>query len=270
MNWRKWGPASVSLSIAAVVFVGVSSGAAAAACHATLESFRIRSTFTALKAKLQRREPVRILAIGSSSTEGAGASSPRKTYPSQLQAKLSASWRVDTVVTNAGRSGEVAAATVNRLQKLLAGDKPDLVIWQVGTNDALRGEREDALRAAVAKGVNASLTAGVEMILMDPQYLPSLSERNRYERYVRIVDDVGSERQVSVLSRYALMRGWAQSSPEELAASLSADGLHLSDRGYDCLAGVLAERLDGAMRRLPGIASAGASSQERAGTATIE
>src|SRR5215212_3245323 len=269
MNWRKWGPASVSLSIAAVVFVGVSSGAAAAACHATLESFRIRSTFTALKAKLQRREPVRILAIGSSSTEGVGATSPRKTYPSLLQVKLAASWPVDTVVSNAGRSGEIATATLGRLLRLLASEKPDLVIWQVGTNDALRGEREDSFRAAVTRGVDAALRSGAEMILMDPQYLASLADRSRYERFVRIVDEIGADRRVSVLSRYALMRDWAKDAPQELAASLSGDGLHLSDRGYDCLASLLAERLDRVVQRLPGIAEAGAARQERAGR-TVE
>jgi len=269
MNSLKLRSAGLAGVVAAMMVLGVSSGAAAATCRATPDSFRLRSAFTPLRAKLRHHEPVRILAIGSSSTEGVGATSPRKTYPSLLQVKLAASWPVDTVVSNAGRSGEIATATLGRLLRLLASEKPDLVIWQVGTNDALRGEREDSFRAAVTRGVDAALRSGAEMILMDPQYLTSLADRSRYERFVRIVDEIGADRQVSVMSRYALMRDWAKDAPQELAASLSGDGLHLSDRGYDCLASLLSERLDRVVQPLRGVAEAGAARQERAGR-TVE
>src|SRR5919112_5125986 len=112
MNSLKRSSAGLAVVVAAMLVVGASSGAAAAICRASPDSFRLRSAFTALKAKLQHHEPVRILAIGSSSTEGVGATSPRRTYPSRLQAKLAASWPVDTVVSNAGRSGEIATATL--------------------------------------------------------------------------------------------------------------------------------------------------------------
>jgi lysophospholipase L1-like esterase len=238
--------------------IGPSPSAAASACAATAALFRERSPFSALRAKLQRGEQPRILAIGSSSTAGVGASSPVNAYPSRLQENLKSLWHVETVVLNAGLSGEVAAGTLARLQKILEGDKPDLVIWQLGTNDALKGEREEDFRAIVEQGVDVAARAGVDMILMDPQYAPKLPDRARYERYVTIVDEVGAKRQVSVFSRYALMRGWAERAPTELAASLSPDGLHLSDHGYDCLADLLAERLHRSTQGIRGVVQVGA------------
>jgi lysophospholipase L1-like esterase len=97
---------------------------------------------------------VDILAIGSSSTEGIGASAPNMTYPAQLQADLAAALGEKVAVTNAGIGGEAVAATLARLKILLKGEKPDLVIWQVGTNDAVGGDDEAAFRAEIEDGVS--------------------------------------------------------------------------------------------------------------------
>ena len=48
----------------------------------------IEPTLTYVAAKLAKRETLTILAMGSSSTEGIGASSPAATYPSRLEAEL--------------------------------------------------------------------------------------------------------------------------------------------------------------------------------------
>ncbi|MDP3255745.1 GDSL-type esterase/lipase family protein, partial [Bosea sp. (in: a-proteobacteria)] len=76
-----------------------------------------------------------ILAIGSSSTEGVGATTRDRSYPSRLQTLLSAAWpRVQVTIANAGIGGEIAPETLARLKKVLAERRYDLVIWQVGTN----------------------------------------------------------------------------------------------------------------------------------------
>jgi lysophospholipase L1-like esterase len=226
----------------------VEARAAEGGCRVEAETFRARGAFTALRSHLRRGEPVRVLAIGSSSTEGVGASTPRASYPARLEAQLRDRWPVEAEVDNAGVAGEVASATVGRLETLLAEDRPDVVIWQVGTNDAVRGEGEDRFRALVERGVAAAARAGVDLVLVDQQYFPTINDSARYERYVRIVEEVGTRLGVSVFSRYALMRGWAERSPEEIRAALAPDGFHMSDRGYACLAGLLAESLDRAGR----------------------
>ena len=247
------------LLVAAFVVCGhLPADAATSSCAAAADYFRERGAFSSLRAKLQRKERVLILAIGSSSTAGVGASSPGNNYPARLQSILWARWNVETAVSNAGVPGEAASATLIRLRALLAKEKPDLVIWQVGTNDALRGEQEDRFRSVLERGVAETARAGVDMILIDPQYFPSVPDPSRYERYAEIVGEIGAQRRVSVFSRYGLMRGWAERAPAELAASLSSDGFHLSDRGYACLAGLLAEGLNESTGGPAGLAEAGA------------
>jgi acyl-CoA thioesterase-1 len=187
--------------------------------------------------------PRDILAIGSSSTEGIGASSPANSYPARLEQELEKSTGVDFDVKNAGVGGELAAKTLERLKSALKSGWARLVIWQVGTNDAIVGVDETLFRATVNAGVAAARAAGVPMVLIGPQFTLKSPDPVRYERFVKMVDDIGAADRVPVLSRYAMMKGRGA---KALGSLLSGDGLHMSDLGYRCLAHTLAEAIEGA------------------------
>lgn len=209
----------------------------------------------ALSAGADRR--LEILAIGSSSTEGVGASSPNHAYPAVLAEELRRDNRVATV-RNAGVGGELAAATLERLEAALKTGWPELVIWQVGTNDALAGVDELSFRATVERGVAAARAAGVPLLLIDPQFAARPPDAARYERFVAIVDETGARLKTPVLSRYAMMKRRGAQAARTL---LSADGLHMNDLGYRCLAHAVAEAIEnaaGAEARAEGGARAGA------------
>ena len=190
--------------------------------------------------------PNDILAIGSSSTEGIGATSPANTYPARLEAELEKQTGADFDVKNAGIGGEVAAKTLERLKSALKSGWARVVIWQVGTNDAIVGVDESMFRATVQAGIAAAHAAGVPMVLVGPQFTLKSPDPVRYERFVKMVDDIGAADHVPVLSRYALMKSWSAKSAKTLSLLLSRDGLHMSDLGYRCLAHALAEALEGA------------------------
>jgi acyl-CoA thioesterase-1 len=190
--------------------------------------------------------PFDILAIGSSSTEGIGASSPANAYPARLEDELEKQTGEDFDVKNAGIGGEVAAKTLLRLKAALKAGWARLVIWQVGTNDAVVGVDEALFRATLESGIAAARAAGIPLVLIDPQFILKIPDVARYERFVKIVDDVGAADRVPVLSRYALMKQWSAKSAQTLSLLLSRDGFHMSDLGYRCLAHSLAEALEGA------------------------
>ncbi len=188
-----------------------------------------------------RSGPARILAIGSSSTEGVGASRVSAAYPARLAAALRKSWAYDALVSNAGVGGEMSWQTLKRLRRALADGWPQLAIWQVGTNDALGGADEARFRDALSQGVAAARAAHVPLLLVDPQYLPQVKDAARYEAFVRIVAEEGAREHIAVFSRYALMKDWATAGGEPPV--LSKDRLHMSDLGYECLAGAMAYSL---------------------------
>ena len=82
--------------------------------------------------------PVTIVALGSSSTFGIGASS-RPHYPSRLAAELKPHVsRRSITVLNRGVNGE-EVADCSPLGRDGHFGNPDLVLWQLGTNSLIRG-----------------------------------------------------------------------------------------------------------------------------------
>src|SRR3954452_3392948 len=76
--------------------------------------------------------PVKVVAIGSSSTAGAGASSPSASYPSRLEGELGRQFPGHQVtVLNRGVNGDEAPGMVARFEKAVIEENPHLVLWQV-------------------------------------------------------------------------------------------------------------------------------------------
>jgi acyl-CoA thioesterase I len=184
--------------------------------------------------------PLRVLAIGSSSTQGIGASAPSSAYPARLAADLRNLLDIKAEVRNAGIAGETAKSTVARLKTLLMAGGSDLVIWQVGTNDAVIGASDMQFRATLDEGLDAAHSAQVPIILLDPQYYPGIKDPTRYARYVAMIGEEGATHHTPVFSRYAMMKAWEQNSASDLRDILSPDHFHMGDRGYACLARALA------------------------------
>jgi acyl-CoA thioesterase I len=229
---------------ASLLLLAIASGAAAAeeACPGAAAAFDDNGATWSLP-KPGARGVLDILAIGSSSTEGIGASGPSQTYPARLKDELERAGGIAVDVRNAGVSGEVAAKTLPRLVAALRSGWPRLVIWQVGTNDAITGVNESAFRATVEAGIAAAEAAGVPILLMDPQYTTRSANDARYRKFVEIIDQIGDARRVPVFSRFAMMM---QSGAKNTLALLSGDGLHMNDRGYRCVAHALAVAIESA------------------------
>ena len=175
--------------------------------------------------------------------KGSGRARPRTPIRPELEDELTHRDRIAADVENAGVGGELAAKTLQRLKNALKSGWARLVIWQVGTNDAMVGVDEALFRATVETGVAAARAAGVPLVLIDPQVTAKSPDEARYDRYVEIVDEIGAHDHVPVLSRYAMMN---QRGAKGARALLSGDGLHMNDLGYRCLAHALAEAIEGA------------------------
>jgi lysophospholipase L1-like esterase len=195
-------------------------------------------------AAVARGGEVRIVAIGSSSTAGAGASLPWRAYPNRLEARLRASLPGPVfTVMNRGAGGEDAPQMIGRLERDAIDERPDLVIWQLGANAALRSMDRDSFSRFVQQGLLRLRQAGIDVVVMDNQRAPRIAARPGHQAYdAMLADAARSVAGVSLFSRGALMDSWAAAGvPNE--ALLVADGLHHNDRGYACIADALAAAL---------------------------
>jgi acyl-CoA thioesterase I len=194
-------------------------------------------------AKLRAGQPIKIVTLGSSSTEGVGASSVAANYPSRMLAELQQLWPKNAItVLNKGVSGEQAHQMMARFERDVIDQKPDLVVWQTGTNSALHHSDLERFIADVDHGIDRARDAGIDVLLMTPQYSPKFEAVFNKHAYLHNIATIGAVNRVPVFRRYEAMKHWQTNGQMTADDMINADGLHLTDQSYYCL-GVLTARM---------------------------
>jgi lysophospholipase L1-like esterase len=188
-----------------------------------------------VKRALREQRAIKVLAIGSSSTSGIGASSPMSTYPARLEGELEKLFpNVEVEVVNRGMPGEIAAGAARRMKDAVADAAPDLVVWQVGTNDAIARVEMESFAASLAETVDWLKGHKIDVVLVDPQYTASLAKDDYYAGMVKTIEEVARKSRVPLVRRYEAMRFMAGRAKGD--AYLARDHFHLNDLGYRCMA----------------------------------
>jgi acyl-CoA thioesterase I len=170
------------------------------------------------------------------------------TYPEVMRRELSRLWpnaRVEVV--NCGRIGETIRGSIARFDRDVLAYAPDLVVWQLGTNDVAWGRRTDGLKDRVLAGVRKLKAAGVDVILMDLQYAPLVLASSQHGIMETIIAEVAREEGVALFPRFELMRRSIDAGLSRRAL-VAWDGLHNSAAGYDCVGRALARTIAAASR----------------------
>ncbi|MPZ56623.1 MAG: SGNH/GDSL hydrolase family protein [Rhizobiales bacterium] len=195
-------------------------------------------------------EPLRIVTIGSSSTAGAGASSPAATYPSRLAVELEELFPALAVtMVNHGIDGETAADMVARFDKTVFAEEPDLVLWQVGTNSVLRDDPLRPTETLIANGVQQLKARGIDVVLIDSQFAPKVIAKPNIEAMISFMARTAKQQHVGLFRRFTLMRRWIEIERIPFETFVSPDLLHMNDWSYGCVAKVLAAAIHEAATR---------------------
>jgi acyl-CoA thioesterase I len=213
-------------------------------CEAPASLLRFSAPLPKLASALADKKPVHIVALGSSSTQGVGATSPKSCYPVRLQAELQRRFPDSKItVDNLGVGGQLATDMLPRISKDVLPRKPTLVIWQTGVNDAMRHVDLEKFRQTVLRGIDKMQQKGVDVVLLDMQYFPRAEKIRDFARYLVAMRQIAEVRKVPILQRFAIMKHLvtsAQFTPKQL---LAADLFHPNDVTYGCLGRFMAEAL---------------------------
>jgi acyl-CoA thioesterase I len=198
-----------------------------------------------LAARFHQSHGLTVIAFGSSSTQGIGASSPAHTYPALLEKDLRRMLGAGAAVrvVNRGVGGEDADDMLARLSKDVLSQKADLVIWQTGTNDPLRKVPLERFIDETREGVRQMLAAGIEVMLMEPQDCRLMRVTQGASAYRDAVRLIGKEMGVPVIRRSDLMKAWLAEGTLTETQLMSPDGLHMADQGYARLAADVAQEV---------------------------
>ena len=145
-------------------------------------------------------------------------------------------------IVNSGRVGDTIQGNVARFDRDVLSVKPELVIWQLGTNDIAWGGRADGLKDVIIGGVRVLKASGADVILMDLQYAPMVLASSHHSFMQTIIADVARQEHVGLFPRFALMLHSMKAGLPS-GALVSCDGLHNSAEGYDCIGRALARAI---------------------------
>src|SRR3990167_4645806 len=166
--------------------------------------------------------PVKIAVLGDSLAAGYGVK-PDQAFPARLQAALQQRARNVTIL-NHGVSGDTTAGGVERIDWMLA-DKPDIVLVELGGNDALRGSdpagTERNLDAIITKLKDVGVTVWLAGMLAPRNYGPEYAAQFD-GLYKRLADKHG-------VPLYPFFLDGVAQDP----ALNQADGIHPNPKGVD-------------------------------------
>ena len=181
-----------------------------------------------------KQHQLAITVFGTGSSTLAGADGPSLAYPARLEAALNQ--RLSNVMVRVAtrtKAGQTAETMRRNMNDLLVDQKPNLVIWQTGTVDAIRRVELDEFRTALEAGVEALQTGGADVILMNMQYSPRTESIIAVGPYVDEMRAVAQQRDVALFDRFAIMRNWSDEGAFDFYAAGRDNGL--AQRVHDCL-----------------------------------
>ena len=188
------------------------------------------------------------MAVGSSSTTGLWVLRSRATYPEVMARELTAlrpGTRIEVI--NSGQVGDTITGMIGRFDRDVLAYQPDLVVWQLGTNDVAWGGSADGLKELIVNGVRTLKASGADVILMDLQYAPMVLASSQHPVMQAMIAEAARQERVGLFSRFALMRRSIEAGLPP-GALVSWDGLHNSADGYDCIGRALARAIDAGAR----------------------
>jgi lysophospholipase L1-like esterase len=215
-------------------------GPACGALPEALDAGPMRGTAAAVA-----RGNLRIMVVGSASTQGGGTSGPQATWPERfarlLAARLGA---VNVDVLTLGARGMVAADHARLIAEQAPALRPHLVIWQLGTVEAARGLSADDMADVVkttAARIRAARGERTDVVLMDPQFSRFLRSNADVELYRDRLRMAGAASGAQLFSRWDIMRNWSETERLDLERAPREMRTRIADELHDCLARALVE-----------------------------
>jgi hypothetical protein len=241
MKWLH--PRSAVLTIVAALLAAAGSAvparvSAETPCTAPADSARFVWPLKYTARKLVEGRPLSIVAIGSSSTAGEGASSPAASYPSRLLVELRTRFPFRPItMKNRGVGGTEIKDMLARFDA--ETDRPDLVLWQFGTNSLLRNRTITEAMLVIEEGMRKFKAVSADLILVNPQYAPKVLVKPHTEFMLGVIAEAASQSRVNVFDRFAVMRYWHVTQRMPFSTFLSPDELHMNDWSYACIGKLL-------------------------------
>ncbi len=234
--------------IAVLTMIALGNGAALAApaqCDVPEWLMPADSDLARVRNEIKDRHRLDISVVGSGSSALSGPDGARFAYPAQLEQSLRERLPGTVITVTAHvQSRQTSADMASGLPKILADDRPALVIWQAGTVDALRGVEAEEFRTSLDQGLAAIATANADVIMMNMQYSPRTESMLGVSAYADVMRWVAEQHGVMLFDRLAIMRYWSDEGVFDLYTPTK--DYAMARRVHECIGRALASLITNA------------------------
>jgi acyl-CoA thioesterase-1 len=208
-------------------------------CQSGSAAIGAESPLPNVAAALAQRKTLRILAMGAApgriGTHGGG-------YTALIEGMLENALKgIDVVMINRGVSGELAANAAQRMKNEVALNEPDLVLWQVGTNDALAYVDPHEFATVVKDQIDWLKNHKVDVVLVGLQFAPQMLRDNHYKQIRDTLRNVATTENVIVIRFFEAMQ-IIEHAERDGALPVPSE-FERSEAGYSCLAQYVARAI---------------------------
>ena len=196
---------------------------------------------------LKDRRKIKILTIGASA---AASRDPEKGYYGLIESYLEKAVKgLDVEIIDRGVSGELARDAVERIKTEVALNDIDLVLWQVGTFDAMAQVPAEEFEETLTGTAEWLKSHHVDLVLVGLHYLRGYRSDKNYQVIREIIRRVALKENVLRIGRYEAgeildkARTADQAPPSEFL---------LTEEGYSCMAELAARALTTGLLAKPG------------------
>ncbi len=224
-----------------------------ARCPVPLEEFEFEPKFPKTLAALDNGEAVTIVIVGGASTAGRAAGAADKAWPARFASVLAGRFpKARVAVLNKGVARNTARDMVARFETDVLAHKPNLVIWETGITDAVRGTDLDEFREDLQAGIDRLKAQVPEVMLMDMQFSRRSTLVSHFSLYLVLMRGAADINDVALFPRHEVMRGWSEAGIFDFDVKGQDERRILAVGLYDCIGKGVADFLT---RRDPGSAA---------------
>lgn len=195
-----------------------------------------------VQAAVKQSQQLKVVVVGTGSSLLGGGGGAERSYPARLEAALKERLPgVAVTVKPFAKPRQTAEDMAQGLEKIVQEEKPNLVIWQTGTIDAMRGLDPEDFRLTLDEGVETLLAGGADVILMNTQYSPRTESLIANTAYTDNMRWVAQHRNVPLYDRLSIMRHWSDSGAFDF--TVGGRDFVLAQKVHNCVGKTLAAQI---------------------------
>lgn len=243
------GPRIGAIVAVLLVVGGMNAAVAAEDCAVPPELLETDATLPGLAKRIAAHAPVKVVVIGTSYSAFAGTDRDKVSYVGPLKTELARRFPNSAVeLVDKSIPRQTALQMVERMERDVVPEKPQLVIWQTGTTDAVRNVDPAEFKRALVQGQKILRKSGADIAMINMQYARAPANVIRYEPYAEGMETVSGMKGVVLFRRLDIMRHWVASGQFDFDDVPPAERMALVERAQICVARLLADLIKATAR----------------------